>query len=96
MDIIPPFIGLIVSLLIASIAWCLSLRPKNVAIVDIFWPLFLIIPVTICFYLNSSRGGAALAGLLTVLIWGFRLSVHLLVRNFQKEEDHRYAEIRYR
>jgi steroid 5-alpha reductase family enzyme len=94
MNITPPLIGLLSSLLIATIAWSLSLRPKNVAIVDIFWPLFLIIPVAICFYLNASARGVALAGLLAILVWGLRLSIHLFNRNLGKEEDHRYAEIR--
>ena len=96
MNITPLFIGLAVSLLVASIAWGLSLRQKNVAIVDIFWPLFLIVPVALCFYLNPSPGGIASAGLFMILVWGLRLSIHLFNRNFGEKEDHRYAEIRSR
>jgi len=79
--------------------WLLSLRLRNVSIVDLFWgPAFVVSAwVTATLHLLLSRRGGLLLGLVTV--WGLRLAGYLYRRNgrhgFGNEgEDRRYAEMR--
>lgn len=74
--------------------WLLSLRLRDVSIVDIAWgPVFSVVPA-----LALLRGGASSARQLVVLAlllaWGLRLGVHLFVRNSGHGEDYRYAQMR--
>ncbi|MCX6081156.1 MAG: DUF1295 domain-containing protein [Chloroflexi bacterium] len=71
--------------------WLLSLVLKNSSIVDIFWGTGFVIVTWFTFGLTP-------AGFLTrklllnllVTIWGLRLSLHILMRNWGKPEDFRY------
>ncbi len=71
--------------------WLISLALKDSSIVDIFWGTGFVI-VTWFFFALTPEGLLTrkwlLAGLVT--IWGVRLSVHILVRNWGKGEDFRY------
>jgi steroid 5-alpha reductase family enzyme len=87
-------IYLILSLVIIgfmSLLWLISLILKNSSIVDIFWgPGFVI--VTWAAFLLTPEGFSARKWLLSVLvtIWGLRLSLYILIRNWKKPEDFRY------
>jgi len=66
-----------------------SLR-RNWAIADVGWGL---IPAVLCTYtLTQSpiETGSFLLQL-AVMLWGFRLAIYLLIRQWGKEEDFRYA-----
>jgi steroid 5-alpha reductase family enzyme len=64
------------------------------SIVDIAWgPGFIIVSLTMLFY-TGNTGLVNLLILFVVIIWALRLSTHILVRNWGKPEDFRYANWR--
>jgi steroid 5-alpha reductase family enzyme len=75
--------------------WMISLPLKNASIVDIFWgPGFVL---TAWVALAFSPAGFLLRKWLLVAlvtIWGLRLSIHILQRNWGKPEDFRYQKWR--
>jgi len=76
--------------------WLLSLRLRDVSIVDIYWgPGFAVI-AAVAWYLNDP--GTARSAVVPVLaaLWGLRLGVYLGWRNRGKPEDYRYAAMRRR
>ena len=74
-----------------TLLWLVSLLLKNSSIVDIFWGTGFVIVAWAAFLLTSD-GFAPRKWLLIVLvtIWGLRLSLHILIRNWGKPEDFRY------
>ncbi len=76
--------------------WLLSLALRNASIVDVFWGLgFVVLALA---YFAGGDGFVGRKVLITTLvaIWGLRLSLHILRRNWGKEEDYRYREWRER
>jgi steroid 5-alpha reductase family enzyme len=71
--------------------WLASLVLKNSSIVDIFWGTGFVITTWIAFLLTPD-GYVMRKLLLSILvtIWGLRLSLHILRRNWRKGEDFRY------
>jgi len=75
--------------------WLVSLAIKNSSIVDIFWGTGFVIIAWFIFF--SSPEGYLPRKILMVLlvtIWGLRLTIHILVRNWGKPEDFRYQKWR--
>ena len=71
--------------------WLLSLALKNASIVDIFWGTGFVIVAWVAFLLTSGGFATRKVLLLTlVTLWGLRLSLHILRRNWGKPEDFRY------
>jgi len=71
--------------------WLVSLTLKNSSIVDIFWGMGFVITVWVIFLLTPdgfTTRKLLLSGLVT--IWGLRLSLHILFRNWGRPEDFRY------
>ncbi|MCT4584683.1 MAG: DUF1295 domain-containing protein [Peptostreptococcaceae bacterium] len=66
---------------------------KNNSIVDIGWGMGFFILSLYLIYLNSLKLDIKTLTNILVLIWGFRLSYHILKRN-KKEEDKRYKKWR--
>jgi steroid 5-alpha reductase family enzyme len=83
-------IGLIIFVMM-TLLWILSLVLKNSSIVDIFWGTGFVIASWAAFLLTP-EGFEPRKILLNTLvtIWGLRLSLHILVRNWGKPEDFRY------
>lgn len=83
-------LGLVILGLMALL-WLVSLTLKNASIVDIFWGAGFVITVWVAFWLTP-EGFAARKWLLSALvtIWGLRLSLFILARNWGKPEDFRY------
>ncbi|GAB4481488.1 MAG: DUF1295 domain-containing protein [Anaerolineales bacterium] len=77
---------------VMTILWLWSLRLRDSSIVDIFWGFGFVLFVWAAFLLNPS-GYLPRKVLLSVLvtIWGLRLAIHILIRNWGKPEDYRYA-----
>jgi len=71
--------------------WLLSLVIKNSSIVDIFWGTGFVIIAWVAFFLTPD-GYELRKWLMVILvtIWGLRLSLHILRRNWGKPEDFRY------
>lgn len=89
------WIGLAVVLGIMTLLWLVSLLLKNSSIVDIFWGTGFVIANW--FYFALTPEGFHLRKLLIgalVTIWGLRLSIHILLRNWGKPEDFRYQKWR--
>jgi steroid 5-alpha reductase family enzyme len=82
--------GLVI-LALMTLLWLVSLVLKNSSIVDIFWGTGFVIVAWIAFLLTP-EGYMARKLLLNVLvtIWGLRLSLHILTRNWGQPEDFRY------
>jgi steroid 5-alpha reductase family enzyme len=88
-------IGLAVILALMALLWLVSLGLKNSSIVDIFWGTGFVIAGWVYFILTPDGYFARkmLIGAL-VTIWGLRLSIHILLRNWGKPEDFRYQKWR--
>ena len=77
------------------VLWLVSLALKNSSIVDIFWGTGFVIVTWLIFFLTPD--GFLPRKILTILlvtIWGLRLSIHILLRNWGKPEDFRYQKWR--
>jgi steroid 5-alpha reductase family enzyme len=81
----------VVTIGVMTMLWVSSLVLKNSSIVDIFWGTGFVILAWVSFFLTPD-GFLARKLLLTTLvtIWGLRLSIYILVRNWGKPEDFRY------
>jgi steroid 5-alpha reductase family enzyme len=88
-------IGLAVVLGCMTVLWLISLYLKNSSIVDIFWGTGFVI-VNALYFALSPGGFPARQWLITALVtvWGLRLSIHVLTRNWRKGEDFRYRKWR--
>jgi steroid 5-alpha reductase family enzyme len=77
------------------VLWLVSLALKNSSIVDILWGTGFVIVTWLVFILTPDGflPRKILTGLL-VTIWGLRLSIHILLRNWGKPEDFRYQKWR--
>jgi len=78
-----------------AILWIASLILRNSSIVDIFWGAGFVMANWVYFALTPD-GFPARKWLLSILvtIWGLRLSLYILWRNWGKEEDFRYRKWR--
>ena len=89
-----PVIALGVALAMTTLVWLLSLAKRDASIIDVFWGLGFVLLGWVYF---AAGDGQALrqplvAGLVT--LWGVRLSLHILWRNWGHGEDYRYREMR--
>ncbi len=87
--------GLAIILVLMIAFWVISLVLKNSSIVDIFWGTGFVIAAWVYFFLSSEGfiwRKVLIASLVT--IWGLRLSIHILLRNWGKPEDFRYQKWR--
>jgi steroid 5-alpha reductase family enzyme len=77
------------------VLWLVSLALRNSSIVDVFWGAGFVIANWVYFALTPTGAPERkwLIGSLATL-WGLRLSLHILWRNWGKPEDFRYAKWR--
>jgi steroid 5-alpha reductase family enzyme len=88
-------IGALVILGFMTVLWIVSLILRNSSIVDIFWGAGFVLTNWVYFALTP-EGFPARKWLIGVLVtvWGLRLSLYILWRNWGKEEDFRYRKWR--
>lgn len=94
-DFLPIYGGAaLVILLYMSLLWTASVRLKNASIVDIFWGLGFVL--VNAYYLIRADGYQPRQVIITLLVtvWGLRLSLYILRRNWSKGEDFRYQQFR--
>jgi steroid 5-alpha reductase family enzyme len=90
----PPIWGLIFAVSASVLLWLVSLRLKDVSIVDMFWGPGIAVVVDIAAWLGQASGPRTSAVLFLVNLWGLRLAAHIWARH--QGEDHRYAAMRVR
>ncbi len=88
-------IGLATILGLMTLLWLVSLALRNSSIVDPFWGSGFVI-VNWLYFALTPDGFAGRKWLVSILvtIWGLRLSIYLLWRNWGKGEDFRYRKWR--
>ncbi|MGI9430443.1 MAG: DUF1295 domain-containing protein [Bythopirellula sp.] len=85
--------AIVVAVLMLSV-WLVSLRLRDVSIVDLVWGAgFALTAWTAFLYYGGSRQSSLLLPCLTTA-WGLRLSLYLTWRNHGKPEDFRYQSMR--
>ena len=88
----PPLWGLVFVIGSAALLWLLSLRIRDVSIIDIFWGPGIAGVVDIATILSQASGPRVSAALFLVNLWAVRLAAHIFARHVG--EDHRYAAMR--
>jgi steroid 5-alpha reductase family enzyme len=86
--------GLAGSALLALAVWALSLRLRDVSIVDIAWGFLVLAPAAVV--AASQPGPRAPLLLALAAAWALRLGGHIAWRHRGQPEDRRYREIRAR
>jgi len=88
-------ISALVILGLMTLLWLISLLLKDASIVDIFWGAGFVVSTWVYFALTPD-GSAGRKWLISILvtIWGLRLSLYILYRNWGKGEDFRYRKWR--
>ena len=83
-----------------ALGWLLSLRLRDVSIVDVMWGPGFVLVAAVGAWVGA--GSPARKGLILFLIglWGLRLAVHIYLRNYPRQggkgEDYRYRAMRER
>jgi steroid 5-alpha reductase family enzyme len=91
-DLWSAFLGAgLLTLACVTALWLLSLSLANASIIDIYWGLGFVL-ANGAYHLLLPGGDPLRKSLLTALvtIWGLRLALHILRRNWGKPEDYRY------
>ncbi len=77
-----------------TMLWIISIKIKNVSIVDLFWGFGFVV-ASVVFFMNTEGVETRKILLMTMVsIWGLRLSIYLAWRNLGKGEDFRYQKFR--
>ena len=87
-------LSLIVIQVMMALLWLVSVRLKNVSIVDPFWGLGFVVATLLYFMKGEGLEARKILALIMVAIWGLRLSIYLMWRNSGKGEDFRYMQFR--
>ena len=88
------FYGFLVIMIQMTLLWLISVRLKNVSIVDPFWGFGFVLVAAFYFMQNQGHEFRSKLVFGLVIIWGLRLFIHLLTRNWNKGEDYRYVQFR--
>lgn len=85
-------LGIVLGVLI--LLWLVSLIKKDASIIDPVWGTGFVIVAFSSLLLADEVGWRSWLIVAMVTLWGLRLSVFLWYRNFGKEEDYRYQQMR--
>lgn len=80
--------------LMMLIGWLISLKFRNVTVVDSLWGLGFVLIAWITFSLSGGFEDRKALIAILVTLWGMRLSLYLSRRNWGKGEDPRYGQWR--
>lgn len=81
-------------ILMMTILWLISIKIKNVSIVDLFWGFGFVVAAAVYFIFTEGFETRKILLMTMVAIWGLRLSIYLAWRNIGKGEDFRYQKFR--
>lgn len=90
------WLPLAVMVLLAVAAWALSVKLRDVSIVDSLWSIFFIVFTLLFAWRMGSGAKVAYVLIALILAWGLRLSIYITARNHGRGEDRRYQAIRAR
>jgi steroid 5-alpha reductase family enzyme len=77
-----------------TILWLISIKIRNVSIVDLFWGFGFVVAAAVYFIFTDGYETRKFLLMTMVAIWGLRLSIYLTWRNTGKGEDFRYQKFR--
>lgn len=83
-----------VIMILMTCLWLVSVFVKNVSIVDPFWGFGFVLAGVFYFFVTDGMHARKILLLVLLIIWGFRLSIYLGWRNWDKDEDFRYQQFR--
>ena len=86
--------ALAVMLAMGFVTWLYSLYRNDVSIVDSLWSLMLLAGAISYLVFADDYSARNILMLVLITVWALRLSIFLTIRNWNKEEDRRYREIR--
>ena len=87
-------INLGLALVLMLLAWVISVLKKDAGVTDIFWGLGFIFIAWVSFFQGHGYGVRSLLLALMTSLWGLRLAIHILLRNWGQPEDRRYQAFR--
>ena len=87
-------LGLALIATLGVLAWGVSLKIRDVSIVDSLWSLMFLLAAIAYLFSTAQPGPRAWLVLGLVSIWALRLSAYITWRNWGEGEDYRYQEIR--
>jgi len=87
-------LSLAVALAYMTAVWLLSLVLRNASIVDVFWGLGFVLLAAVYFAAADGFLGRKVLITTLVAVWGLRLSLYILWRNWGQGEDYRYRAFR--
>jgi steroid 5-alpha reductase family enzyme len=87
-----PVATLVFGLGCSVLLWLVSLRLRDVSIIDIFWGPGIALMVDLHAWLAGAAGMRAWLAIFLVNLWGLRLAAHIGARHHG--EDHRYGAMR--
>ncbi len=70
--------------------WLLSLIKRDASIVDVFWGLGFVVVAWLTFLQADGYLGRKILITLLTTLWGLRLAMHILIRDWGHGEDRRY------
>lgn len=86
--------NLMITIVFMCLGWLVSLKYRNVTVVDSMWGAGFVLIVWISFLGTDGFVGRSLLLCILVTLWGGRLSIHLTRRNWGQGEDPRYGKWR--
>lgn len=87
-------LGLALIATLGVLAWGVSLKLRDVSIVDSLWSLMFMLAAAAYLVRTPEPGPRATLVLALVSVWAIRLFIHITWRNWGEGEDYRYREIR--
>jgi steroid 5-alpha reductase family enzyme len=80
--------------ILVTLLWIWSVFIKNASIIDLFWGLGFVVVNTFYVGMSGEISPRKILILILVCIWGMRLGLYLIFRNWGKGEDFRYQQFR--
>lgn len=89
------FLYIYLVLLAYFIIWfVISQKKKNNGLIDIAWGMSFVVTTISSLIISGVVNPIKIILLIVITLWGMRLSIHLFKRNWRKEEDFRYQDMR--
>lgn len=89
-------VNLAVIAALMTLLWLVCTARRDVSLVDAFWGIGFVVVAWTSIALNAPTGWRAWVLCCLVSVWGLRLGLHLLRRNWGHGEDRRYVQMRAR